>query len=169
MSEMYVRAGGQVYGPYSQQQFSSLVQSGRVTPQTEVSTDRVSWVPASTLQGGGGQKPAAGGRSKRSSGSATGYLTELRGRTNYPIYRAVVMIFSILGFIAAALPTVSHIFIVLRFGLENYFKSVSGQEWMIVMPFFMSALIAVGVKFYQECATMIVDFVDSTIDRNAEH
>ena len=91
MSEMYVRAGGQVYGPYSQQQFSQLVQSGRVTPTTEVSTDRVSWVPASTLQAGGAQKSSAGGQRQRVRGSASSYLTELRGRTNYPIYRAVVI------------------------------------------------------------------------------
>jgi hypothetical protein len=40
---------------------------------------------------------------------------------------------------------------------------------MIVMPFFGSAMIAVGVKFYQEFATMIVDFVDSTIDHHSRH
>jgi len=80
-----------------------------------------------------------------------------------------VLIFSILGFIGAALPTIGHVIVVLRFGFENYFKTVAGQEWMIVMPFFGSAMIAVGVKFYQEFATMIVDFVDSTIDHHSRH
>ncbi len=164
MSEMYVRAGGQVYGPYSQQQFATLVSSGRVTPTTEVSSDRVTWVPASTLQGGGAARASSGGKPR---GPASSYLAQLRGRTNYPIYRAVVMIFTILGFIGAALPTVGHIFQVLRVGLEDYFESVRGQEWMIVMPFFVSAMAAVGVKFYQEFATMIVDFADSTIDHHS--
>ena len=164
MSEMYVRAGGQVYGPYSQQQFATLVSSGRVTPATEVSTDRVTWVPASTMQGGTAARSAA---THQPRGAASTYLTQLRGRTNYPIYRAVVMIFSILGFIGAALPTVAHIVNVLRVGFENYFESVRGEEWMIVMPFFVSAMVAVGVKFYQEFATMIVDFADSTIDHHS--
>lgn len=162
MSEMYVRAGGQVYGPYSQQQFSALVSSGRVTPATEVSTDRVNWVPASTLQG-----TARSAGTGQPQGSASAYLVQLRGRTNYPIYRAVVMISTILGFIGAALPTVVHIVTVLRVGLEDYFDSVEGNEWMIVMPFFVSAMVAVGVKFYQEFATMIVDFADSTIDHHS--
>jgi hypothetical protein len=78
-----------------------------------------------------------------------------------------VLIFSILGFIGAALPTIGHVILVLRFGLEDYFKTVEGQEWMIVMPFFVSAMVAVGVKFYQEFATMIVDFADSTIDHHS--
>lgn len=169
MSEMYVRAGGQVYGPYSPQQFTALVSSGRVTPTTEVSMDRVNWVAASTLQGGGGARPASGADRQVARGSASAYLVELRGRTNYPIYRAVVLIFTILGFIGAALPTIGHVIMVLRFGLEDYFESVRGREWMIVMPFFMSALVAVGVKFYQEFATMIVDFADSTIDHHSRN
>lgn len=167
MSEMYVRAGGQVYGPYSPQQFTALVSSGRVTPTTEVSTDRVNWVAAATLQGGNGPRPGPGSNRPAAGGSASAYLVELRGRTNYPIYRAVVLIFTILGFIGAALPTIGHIILVLRFGLEDYFDSVRGREWMIVMPFFVSALVAVGVKFYQEFATMIVDFADSTIDHHS--
>ena len=169
MSEMYVRAGGQVYGPYSPQQFSALVSSGRVTPATEVSTDRVNWVAAATLQGGNATRPAGANARQGGRGSASAYLLELRGRTNYPIYRAVVLIFTILGFVGAALPTIGHIILVLRFGLEDYFESVRGREWMIVMPFFVSALVAVGVKFYQEFATMIVDFADSTIDHHSRN
>jgi len=35
--------------------------------------------------------------------------------------------------------------------------------------FFTSAVVAVLVKFYQEFATMLVDFTDSTIDHHARH
>jgi hypothetical protein len=168
MSEIFVRSGGQVYGPYSQQQYASLVSSGRVTPATEVSTDRTTWVPAARFKSDTAGRPVGASTRSGRAGAST-YLTELRGRTNYPIYRAVVLIFSILGFIGAALPTIGHVILVLRFGLEDYFKTVEGQEWMIVMPFFVSAMVAVGVKFYQEFATMIVDFVDSTIDHHSRH
>lgn len=162
MSDMFVRTGGKVFGPYNQQQFASLVSSGRVTPQTEVSTDRMTWVPAATFQSGAGSTAPQPRR-----GGTAAYLAGLRGRTNYPVYRAVVTIFAILGFIGAALPSVAHVVIIVRLGLERYFRSIEGQEWMVLMPFFLSALAAVGVKFYQEFATMIVDFADSTIDHHS--
>ena len=163
MSDMFVRSAGKVFGPYSQQQFAALVSSGRVTPQTEVSTDRVTWFPAGSLQSSASTSAVQQGHR---GGTAT-YLSGLRGRTNYPVYRAVVTIFAILGFIGAALPSVAHVVMVARLGLERYFDSIEGQEWLVVMPFFISALAAVGVKFYQEFATMIVDFVDSTIDHHS--
>ena len=47
MAEYYVKSGGQTYGPYSQQQYQSLVSSGRVSPTTEVSTDNATWTTAS--------------------------------------------------------------------------------------------------------------------------
>lgn len=166
MSEMYVRSGGQVFGPYSQQQFAALVSSGRVTPQTEVSTDRVTWMPAASLQAGAGAGAGAGGGGVRR-GSGGGYLVTLRGRTNYPVYRAVVTIFAILGFIGAATPSLVHVISIIRMGLDNYLASVKGAEWQVVMPFFISALAVVGVKFYQEFATMIVDVADSTIDHHS--
>lgn len=162
MSEMFVRTGGKVFGPYTQQQFAALVASGRVTPQTEVSTDRVTWVPAATLQASPGGTASSGQR-----GGSVGYLASIRGRTHYPVYRAVVTIFAILGFVGAAIPAVGHVILIARVGLDDYFASVTGEEWRVVLPFFASALIAVGVKFYQELANMIVDFADSTIEYHA--
>ena len=158
MAEYYVKSGGQTYGPYSQQQYQSLVSSGRVSPTTEVSTDNATWTTASALQGGAARPARPAGGDTRS------YLGKLRGRTNYPICRAVVMIFAILGFIGAALPTVVHVVMVIRMGLDEYFQVIKGQEWLVVAPFFLSAIIAVGVKFYQEFATMLIDIADSTID-----
>lgn len=164
MSEMYVRTGGKVFGPYTQPQLAALVSSGRVTPQTEVSTDRVTWVPAAALQAAPGPAPAGTGLQR---GGTAGYLAGLRGRTNYPVYRAVVTIFAILGFVGAALPSIAHVVLIVRMGLDDYFESIDGQEWLVVLPFFISALAVVGVKFYQEFATMIVDFADSTIDHHS--
>lgn len=161
MSGMYVRSGGQIYGPYSQQQLAAMLSSGRITPTTEISADRVTWMQAASIQ----SRHAAAARPTR--GSASGYLTDLRGRTNYPIYRAVVMISTILGFIVAAAPVIVHIVVILNMGFQRYFESVRGEEWRVGLPFFIAALAAVGVKFYQEFATMLVDFVDSTIDHNA--
>lgn len=166
MSEMFVRTGGKVFGPYSPQQLAALVASGRVTPQTEVSSDRVNWVPAAALQSAAGPTTAAREAGPHRGGTS-GYLAALRGRTNYPVYRAVVTIFAILGFVGAGIPTVAHVVMIVRLGLDKYFQSVAGQEWLVVMPFFVSALAAVGVKFYQEFATMIVDFADSTIDHHS--
>lgn len=167
MNEMFVRTGGKVFGPYTQQQFAALVSSGRVTPQTEVSTDRVTWIPAASLQASATGGAAAVPQSRR--GGTAGYLAALRGRTNYPVYRAVVTIFAILGFVGAAFPSIAHVVMIARLGLDRYFDTIEGQEWLVVIPFFISALAAVGVKFYQEFATMIVDFADSTIDHHSRN
>jgi len=166
MSQYFVRSGGQVFGPYSQQQLSSLAASGRVTPTTEISTDRVNWSPASTLQGGssGGQQAAA-----PAAVNPARYLERVRGRTHYPIYRAVVLICSVIGYIGAALISIAHVVMIIRMGLDQYFRMIEGQPWMVVLPFVMSAVVAVLVKFYQELTTMLVDFTDSTIDYHARH
>jgi hypothetical protein len=164
MSQYFVRSGGQVYGPYSQEQLASLASSGRVTPTTEVSTDRVNWMPASTLQSGGASTPKP---SSSSSGDPARYLERLRGRTNYPTYRAVVLIFSILGYIAAALPTVAVIATFIMQGAVEFFENQGPLT--ALMCFFGSAIGAVLVKFYQEFATMLVDFTDSTIDHHARN
>ena len=163
MYDIFLRTNGQIYGPYSQQQLTSMIAAGRLAPTAEVSRDRVHWMPASSLQSGADTGPR-GGVASPPRRTSVSYLASLRGRTNYPIYRAVVFIFTILGFIAAAIPVVVHVFNIARLGFERYFESIEGQEWMTVLPFFISALTAVAVKFYQEFATMIVDFADSTID-----
>jgi hypothetical protein len=164
MSQYFGRSGGQVYGPYAQEQLASLAASGRVTPTTEVSTDRVNWVPAATLQGGGAGGPKA---APASSGDPARYLERLRGRTNYPTYRAVVLIFSVLGYIAAALPTIGVIVTFIMQGAVEFFENQGPV--VAIACFFGSALGAVLVKFYQEFATMLVDFTDSTIDHHARH
>lgn len=167
MSQYFVRTGGQVYGPYSQQQLSQLAASGRVTPTTEVSTDRTTWVPAATLNGGNAAaSPPSGGSA--AAGPAE-YLERIRGRTHYPIYRAVILICSAIGYVGAALISIAHVVNVIRIGLERYFAIIEGQPWMVVLPFVSSAVVAVLVKFYQELTTMLVDFTDSTIDYHARH
>lgn len=164
MSQYFVRSGGQVYGPYSQQQLSSLAGSGRIAPNTELSTDRVTWMPASTLQGGDvGTHSAA----TSSTVSPSQYLERLRGRTHYPTYRAVVLIFSVLGYVAAALPSVAVIAMFIMQGAVKFFEQQGPLA--AIGAFFSSAVIAVLVKFYQEFATMLVDFTDSTIDHHARH
>jgi len=167
MSQYFVRSGTQVYGPYSQQQLSQLAASGRVTPTTEISTDRTTWVPASTLQGSGPSSGQSG--SGATSANAVEYLERVRGRTHYPIYRAVVLICGVIGYVGAALISVGHVIMVIRMGLDQYFESIDGQPWMVVVPFVASAVVAVLVKFYQELTTMLVDFTDSTIDFHARH
>jgi len=164
MSQYFVRSGGQVYGPYSQQQLASLAASGRIAPNTEISPDRVSWMPASTLQGGesGAQSTAA-----PSTVSPSQYLERLRGRTHYPTYRAVVLIFSVLGYVAAALPSVAVIGMFVMQGAVEFFERQGPLT--AIGAFFTSAVVAVLVKFYQEFATMLVDFTDSTIDHHARH
>ena len=166
MSQYFIRSGGQVYGPYSQGQLSSLAAEGRVVPTTEVSTDRVTWAPASSLQPGG-TSPQRASSSSSSSNRQTNYLAELRGRTHYPTYRAVVMIFSILGYIASALPIVGIIFIFISQGAIRFFEDPGlGVALGAVI---LSVVVAVSVKFYQEFVTMLVDFTDSTIDYHSRN
>ena len=93
MNDLFLRTNGQIYGPYSQQQLTSMIAAGRLAPTAEVSRDRVHWMPASSLQSGADTGPR-GGVASPPRRTSVSYLASLRGRTNYPIYRAVVFIFT---------------------------------------------------------------------------
>ncbi|MDO5567557.1 MAG: DUF4339 domain-containing protein, partial [Planctomycetia bacterium] len=55
----YIRVAGQTYGPYPFQQLQGFVREGRITPQSEVSSDGQIWVAASTIPGLFGAQPTA--------------------------------------------------------------------------------------------------------------
>lgn len=99
--------------------------------------------------------------------SSAQYLERLRGRTHYPTYRAVVLIFSVLGYVAAALPSLAVIVMFVMQGAVEFFERQGPLT--AIGAFFTSAVVAVLVKFYQEFATMLVDFTDSTIDHHARN
>lgn len=166
MSSQYVRVAGNIYGPFSPEQLGQMRNAGRVNDQTEISTDRVTW-----RQLGGsvsaapnhGSMPFASDRGSVGRQQDTkGYLERLRNQTRYPFYRTVVLVASILGYVAAAIPLVALAVRVLWFGLGSI---------TIVQPVAAvvgSVLLVVVVTVAREVASMFADFVDSTLMRHAK-
>jgi hypothetical protein len=166
MSTYYVRNGGKVYGPFTQQQLSQLSASGRVLPQTEVSTDQVRWLPASSVVGTATPTvpPASSGigPSQESGNGGDGsdtkrYLKRLRERTHYPFYRTVTLIVAAIGYMASAAPLVA-------LGMQVVWNGLSSVEiWQPFAAIVTSGLSGVFVTVLREVASMYADIVDSTV------
>jgi hypothetical protein len=164
MSVYYVRRSGNIYGPFSREQLSQMLASGRLAPDADVSSDRSAWMPAASIVGGGAQPslPPASPGAADLHGAAIGsgakqYLDRLRKRTQYPFYRTAVLVVTIIGYVGAVAPIVVLILRVAWNGL----RSVEAYE-----PFAAvlgSALAAVFVTVMKEVASMFADFVDSTL------
>jgi hypothetical protein len=167
MSIYHVRVAGSVYGPFTLEQLTQLAQSGRLQPQSEVSLDRISWMPASALLGPAPSHAQTSTKAtplrNTSHSDVRRYLDGLRGSTRYPFYRTTILICSILGYITAALPIIGLTIKVIWFGLSSL---------EIFEPFaalFATAFIAVFVTVLREMFSMYGDFVDSTLDYHSRH
>jgi len=166
MSTYHVRVAGSVYGPFTHEQLMQLAASGRLQQQSEVSSDRKNWVPASAITGPTQSAAPASSPvdSPRASAhpDARRYLDALRGRTSYPFYRTTILICSLLGYIVAALPVIGLSVKLLWFGLSSI---------ELFEPFaavFAAAFIAVLVTVIREMFSMYADFVDSTIEYHSK-
>lgn len=174
MSMYHVRAAGKVYGPFSTEQLQQLSAAGRLNNQAEVSIDKLSWRPIAEVLAGAGGQPVGGGSAAATVaagrnvtdagdhyGDAGKYLEALRNRTRYPFYRTSILIYSILGYVLAAIPI---------FGLviKVFWTGISSVQ--VYEPFAVilgSALIAAFVTVLREVFSMYADFVDSTLDFHA--
>lgn len=169
MSSYHVRISGNIYGPFSREQLVQMATAGRINSKTEISTDRATWGPASTVLDGAAARPPSGGSAVPvESGSNSGpapdtarYLETLRARTRYPFYRTTILVGAILGYIAAAAPVVVFLAKIIWFGLS----SVESYEPFAVI--LASGMVAVFVTVTREMFSMYADFVDSTLDDHA--
>jgi hypothetical protein len=163
---------GKVFGPFSNDQLNQMRAAGRINGQTEISTDRAAWMPAGSMMGAtdvaaanAPQMPiGAAVRSTSAAPSSTDtkkYVAAIRNNTRYPFYRTAIVIYSILGYILAALPVVALIGKVLWLGLSSV---------EIVEPFAAiigAGLIAAFVTLFREVMSMYGDLVDSTIEHHS--
>lgn len=169
MSSYHVRIAGSVYGPFSREQLGQMATANRINPTTEVSTDRVTWQPASTVvDGASWRTPSGGGGNQAEVAVVVGaapdtaaYLESLRARTRYPFYRTTILVASILGYIAAAAPVLFFLAKIVWFGLS----SVQPYEPFAVI--IGSGMVAVFVTVAREMFSMYADFVDSTLNHHA--
>lgn len=168
MSSYHVRISGSIYGPFSREQLSQMAASGRINVKTEVSADRTTWVPASTVLDGVASRTPIGGSVGAGEGAGVSgapdtarYLESLRARTRYPFYRTTILVASILGYVVAAAP-------VLLFLAKIIWSGLSSVE--VYEPFAViiaSGMVAVFVTVAREMFSMYADFVDSTLDDHA--
>lgn len=169
MSSYHVRISGNIYGPFNREQLAQMATAGRIKANTEVSTDRTTWGPASAVLDGVAPRPTGGDggspevrRGSTSPAPETGrYLEVLRARTRYPFYRTTILVASILGYVAAAAPVIFFLGKIIWFGLS----SVESYEPFAVI--IASGLVAVFVTVAREMFSMYADFVDSTLDHHA--
>jgi hypothetical protein len=166
MSSQYVRVAGNIYGPFSPEQLGQMRNSGRVNDQTEVSADRVTW---RALGGNVNVAPnvipiplGSDGDTVGRQQDMKGYLERLRNQTHYPFYRTVVLVASVLGYVAAAIPLVALTVRVIWFGLSSI------TILQPVAAVIGSVLLVVIVTVAREVASMFADFVDSTLMRHAK-
>jgi hypothetical protein len=171
MSSFYVRMSGKIFGPFTNDQLQQMRTAGRINGQTEISTDRTAWMPAATVLGtndvsvtNAPQVPTGvGARVAQPIPTASDtkkYLAALRNNTRYPFYRTTILIYSILGYVGAALPIVALVGKVLWLGLSSV---------EVIEPIgavIGSGLIAAFVTLFREIFSMYGDLVDSTIDHH---
>lgn len=169
MSTFHVRISGNTYGPFTTEQLQQLAASGRINGQAEVSKDRQTWTPASTILGASLARPTPATVSTPAPTEVTPtkqeskrYLETLRNRTHYPFYRTTILICSILGYLLMALPIVG-------LGLKIVWTGLSSVEAIEVFgALFAATFLGVFVTVTREMFSMYADFVDSTLAHHSK-
>jgi len=89
--------------------------------------------------------------------SAANYLEQIRSQTQYPTYRGVIGVLTVLAYIGGAF-----------FGIASVLQLVNGQTAVGIVGIIGSAIIIfVVIPFYKEVSLMLVDAVDSTLEKNS--
>ena len=89
--------------------------------------------------------------------SAANHLQQIRSETQYPTYRGVIGVLTVLGYIGGAI-----------FGIGSAIQLVNGQTVVGIVGIIVSVIIIfVVIPFYKEVSLMLVDAVDSTLEKNS--
>ncbi len=89
--------------------------------------------------------------------STSNYLKQLRSGSTYPTYRAVVTIFTALGYLTAVGLCASGAFVMS--------EGLAGQGAVLIVGSVILAFVVVPME--KEVALMLVDLVDSTLEKNS--
>jgi len=91
--------------------------------------------------------------------SAANHLEQIRSQTQYPTYRGVIGVLTILGYIGGAIMAIASVL-----------SLVNKEIVPAIVGVIVSAIVIfVVIPFYKEVSLMLVDAVDSTLEKNSRH
>ena len=93
------------------------------------------------------------------------YLNEIRSNTAYPIYRGIIGIIAILGYLLAVLNGIG----ALIAGIAMMGDSFFGGVGIIIGGALAAGLIFLGARFWKEAALILADIGDSITDTNSRN
>ena len=88
--------------------------------------------------------------------SSDNYLEQVRNQTSYPNYRKVVGVVTVIGYILGVMAAVAGIIEMFDDGMREAPRVIFAVVWIFIL-----------VPLYNEISLMLVDLVDSTLDRNS--
>jgi hypothetical protein len=88
--------------------------------------------------------------------SSDNYLEQVRNQTSYPNYRKVVGVVTVIGYILGVMAAVAGIIEMFDDGMREAPRVIFAVVWILIL-----------VPLYNEISLMLVDLVDSTLDRNS--
>ena len=89
--------------------------------------------------------------------SSNNYLEQVRNQTSYPTYRKTVDVVTGIGYILGVIVAVAGIFEMFDDGIREAPRVIFAVVWILIL-----------VPLYKEISLMLVDLVDSTLDRNSQ-
>ena len=85
------------------------------------------------------------------------YLEQVRNQTSYPTYRKTVDVVTVIGYILGVMAAVAGIIEMFGDGMREAPRVIFAVVWILIL-----------VPLYKEISLMLVDLVDSTLDRNSK-
>ena len=91
------------------------------------------------------------------------YLTTIRSNTAYPVYRAMIGIIALLGYILVGLQALA----ALIAGIGSMRSSFFAGLGILIAGFILAALGYFIIRFFKEAALILADLGDSVTEANA--
>ena len=92
------------------------------------------------------------------------YLTRIRANTSYPVYRGIIGVIALLGYVLAGISALG----ALISGLGTMGQSFLGGLGMLIAGLVVSGLIFLLARFWKEAALILADIGDSITETNAK-
>jgi len=92
------------------------------------------------------------------------YLTQIRSNTAYPVYRGIIGVIAILGYVLSAISALG----ALISGIGTMGQSFLGGVGVLVAGLVVSGLIFLLARFWKEAALILADIGDSITETNSK-
>ena len=93
------------------------------------------------------------------------YLTQIRSNTAYPVYRGIIGVIALLGYVLAGISALG----ALISGFGRMGHSFLGGVGVLIAGLVVSGLIFLLARFWKEAALILADIGDSITETNAKN